>query len=1079
MDQERAFGGFAVGDEPIPRPSQGNGQGEGRRTQQLRSLSSQVVGRHEIFSTPYGSKAVVYADWTASGRLLRGVEGYLVREVMPFYGNTHTATSITGHQTTCYRHEARQIVAQAVNAKVTGKAAEDVVLFVGNGTTAAVQKLVLSLGLHIPLGLHSGGEEEVARPVVFTSSYEHHSNLLAWRESVAEVVTVKYSQQTGVCLEDLERLLIKYSGRKALKIGSFSAASNVTGILTAVDEVSALLHTHGALAFYDYATAAPYAHIDMNPALNSLAYKDAIFFSGHKFLGGPGAPGVLIAKRKVLAPQSDTPSVPGGGTVFYVTEEHHRYLSNREEREEGGTPQIMGDVKLGLVMNLKIAVGSAWIHAEELRISSYAQERLAAHSDLIVLLGRPTAENHLPIFSFLIRAGARFLHHNFVCALLNDLFGVQTRGGCQCAGPFSQRLLGLSSHDNARIEASLLEKHEVLRPGYSRLSLPYWISHREMEFVLDAVIFVAQHGFRFLPAYRYNHRTGEWAHTSRLTRFPERRWLSHFDITSSSSSSSSSASEAAAIAAQNGGGVGNDDDKSDDELYERIFMDAVNELEKTKGGSKGGAATAGGSGGDGAELGAAWADLRWFALSTDDLSASNLALVGPVQPSATGHHFSSSSSSSAPAVAELTNAYGSHRAVKLAAHAHNAAGGGGGHDSNSRPTPRHVQLAADQPLPVQVSASAVASSTASSSSSSASSSSSSAAAAASAAVASLPRGDKSCLLGTCSTAPVPAAPVAATNGKKPAVVAPPKKIMKLVGQCVREWSMIEDGDRLCLGLSGGKDSLSLLHVLLALQKRAPIRFTIACATVDPQTASFDPSPLIPYVQSLGVTYHYLSQPIVEMATSRLQGDSLCAFCARFKRGLLYSCCRDNGYNKLVLAQHLDDFAESFLMSALHNGQMRTMKANYSIDAGDLEVIRPFAYVREHQTRQFALEAKLPIINENCPACFEQPKERARVKQLLAQEESMVPALFFNLRRALLPLMGNETYTAMATVAEQIAARGQMRSNATREEKAPAGAGAGAGAGEDEDEVEASATKRPRVECSKEGGCPIVFDEMFE
>jgi tRNA(Ile)-lysidine synthase TilS/MesJ len=327
---------------------------------------------------------------------------------------------------------------------------------------------------------------------------------------------------------------------------------------------------------------------------------------------------------------------------------------------------------------------------------------------------------------------------------------------------------------------------------------------------------------------------------------------------------------------------------------------------------------------------------------------------------------------------------------------------------------------------------------------------------------------------------VPAVPAAATNGKKPVVVAPPKKIMKLVGQCVREWSMIEDGDRLCLGLSGGKDSLSLLHVLLALKKRAPIRFTIACATVDPQTASFDPSPLIPYMQSLGVTYHYLSQPIVEMATSRMQGDSLCAFCARFKRGLLYSCCRDNGYNKLVLAQHLDDFAESFLMSALHNGQMRTMKANYSIDAGDLDVIRPFAYVREHQTRQFALEAKLPVINENCPACFEQPKERARVKQLLAQEESMVPALFFNLRRALLPLMGNETYTAMAAAAEQVAARGQMRSNATREEKAPgAGAGAGTGGEEDEDEVEASATKRPRVECSKEGGCPVVFDEMFE
>ena len=202
---------------------------------------------------------------------------------------------------------------------------------------------------------------------------------------------------------------------------------------------------------------------------------------------------------------------------------------------------------------------------------------------------------------------------------------------------------------------------------------------------------------------------------------------------------------------------------------------------------------------------------------------------------------------------------------------------------------------------------------------------------------------------------------------------PPQKLMKLVGNAVKEWNMIEEGDRLLLGLSGGKDSLAMLHVLLALQKRAPVKFELACATVDPQTASFDPSPLIPYVQSLGVTYHYLSEPIVELAKTKLQGDSLCAFCSRFKRGLLYSCCRTNKYNKLILAQHLDDLVESFLMSALHNGQVRTMKANYKIEAGDVSVIRPFIYVREHMTKEFSQSVGLPIINENCPACFEQPK----------------------------------------------------------------------------------------------------------
>jgi len=196
--------------------------------------------------------------------------------------------------------------------------------------------------------------------------------------------------------------------------------------------------------------------------------------------------------------------------------------------------------------------------------------------------------------------------------------------------------------------------------------------------------------------------------------------------------------------------------------------------------------------------------------------------------------------------------------------------------------------------------------------------------------------------------------------------------------------------------------------------------------VDPQTDSFDPSPLIPYVQSLGVTYHYLSHPIVALAKTKLQGDSLCAFCSRFKRGLLYSCCRNFKYNKLVLAQHLDDLAESFFMSALHNGQVRTMKANYNIEAGDVRVIRPLIYVREQVTRDFSHDSKLPIINENCPACFEQPKERDRIKRLLQQEEAMVPALFHNLRRALIPLMHDDTYTTMLAVTEAVENSGKEK-----------------------------------------------------
>lgn len=209
--------------------------------------------------------------------------------------------------------------------------------------------------------------------------------------------------------------------------------------------------------------------------------------------------------------------------------------------------------------------------------------------------------------------------------------------------------------------------------------------------------------------------------------------------------------------------------------------------------------------------------------------------------------------------------------------------------------------------------------------------------------------------------------------------------------------------------------------------------------VDPQTDSFDPSPLIPYVQGLGITYHYLSEPIVELANSKLQGDSLCAFCSRFKRGLLYSCCRTHNYNKLVLAQHLDDLVESFLMSCLHNGQLRTMKANYTIEAGDVRVIRPFIYLRESSTRDFSQSVQLPIINENCPACFEEPKERARMKKLMEQEEAMVPALFHNLRKALLPMLHDDFYETTRRIQQEVESTGSKPGARVSSKRLKAGA----------------------------------------
>lgn len=233
---------------------------------------------------------------------------------------------------------------------------------------------------------------------------------------------------------------------------------------------------------------------------------------------------------------------------------------------------------------------------------------------------------------------------------------------------------------------------------------------------------------------------------------------------------------------------------------------------------------------------------------------------------------------------------------------------------------------------------------------------------------------------------------------------PPKSLLRKVGRAIADYDMIRDGDRILLGVSGGKDSLSLLSILRHLQTYAPVRFDLAVITVDPEVEGFDPSSLTDYYDALGVPWYYRSQPIMEEAKTRLDGDSFCAYCARMKRGIMYSTCRDHGFNVLALAQHLDDLAESFLMSAFHQGKLGTMKAHYRIDAGDLRVIRPLAYVRETQTAAFAASAELPIIPDSCPACFTAPTQRAYMKTLLAREEREHDHLFANLLHAMRPLM---------------------------------------------------------------------------
>ncbi len=245
------------------------------------------------------------------------------------------------------------------------------------------------------------------------------------------------------------------------------------------------------------------------------------------------------------------------------------------------------------------------------------------------------------------------------------------------------------------------------------------------------------------------------------------------------------------------------------------------------------------------------------------------------------------------------------------------------------------------------------------------------------------------------------------NSAEKSSIKPPKKLLRPVGRAIADYQMIQHGDHLLLGLSGGKDSLSLLHLLHHLRSYAPVKFKLAVATVDPCIEGFDPSPLKEYLAELGIDYFYQKQQIAEQAAENMRGDSFCSYCSRMRRGILYSVARKNNCNKLVLAQHLDDLAESFLMSVFHGGTLRTMKASYTTDAGDLQVIRPLVYVRERQLASFAEQAQLPVIADNCPACFRKPTQRQHMKLLLQQEEKSTPHLFANMLHAMRPLMGEE------------------------------------------------------------------------
>jgi selenocysteine lyase/cysteine desulfurase len=491
----------------------------------IERIRASVIGDDEAVAGPFGIRRVTYADYTASGRALTFVEDYIREAVLPLYANTHTESSGTGLQTTRFREDARAIIRDALG----GTKDRHAVIFTGAGMTGAINLLVGVLELRIPAGLderfglraHIPADQ---RPVVFIGPYEHHSNELPWRESIADVVTIGEDQDGRISIERLAAALREHADRP-LKIGSFSAASNVTGILSDTRAISVLLHEHGALSLWDFAAAGPYVDIEMEPhrpapltgpsrgrpdGKAELDYKDAVVISPHKFIGGPGTPGVLVARRELF--RNRVPTSPGGGTVAYVNPLEHVYLEDPEHREEGGTPAIIESIRAGLVFSLKEAVG---VEAIRRREEDFIERAIASWLTVpeIQVLGNP-ALPRLSIVSFVVRHDGRYLHHNFVVAVLNDLFGIQSRGGCSCAGPYGHRLLGIDIETSHAFEREIARGCEGIKPGWVRVNFNYFISEAVFDYIVVAVEMVARDGWRLLPWYRFERATGLWRHAA-------------------------------------------------------------------------------------------------------------------------------------------------------------------------------------------------------------------------------------------------------------------------------------------------------------------------------------------------------------------------------------------------------------------------------------------------------------------------------------------------------------------------------------------------------------------------------------
>jgi len=456
-----------------------------------------TIGRDYIFNTPYGEKKIIYSDWTASGRLYRPIEEAIAFKFGPYVGNTHTETSVTGSTMTIAFHKALEIIKEHVNAN-----SDDVILASGSGMTGAVNKFQRILGLRVhenfrDMVLPKGND----RPVVFITHMEHHSNHTSWLESLVDLEIIKPTKEGTVDLEHFKTLVEKYKDRK-LKIASVSACSNVTGIMTPYFEISRIIHKVGGYCFVDFACSAPYVDINMHPA-DKEARLDAVFFSPHKFLGGPGTPGILIFDRCLY--HNRIPDNPGGGTVNWTNPWGEKsYIADIEIRESGGTPPFLQTIKAAMAIKLKEKMGVDNMLKREEELLTRIFARICPISNLHILA--KDNKHRLGVISFYIDD----LHFNLAVRLLNDRYGIQMRGGCSCAGTYGHLLLDIPRNMSKMITEKLNAGDLSVKPGWVRFSIHPTMTNAEVDYISDALVELAENHETWAKDYKYNPKTNEF-----------------------------------------------------------------------------------------------------------------------------------------------------------------------------------------------------------------------------------------------------------------------------------------------------------------------------------------------------------------------------------------------------------------------------------------------------------------------------------------------------------------------------------------------------------------------------------------